>query len=226
MTFSGGATDVASGTVVADSIPFVLSPAINVGDLVIISPEMDGVTSIDGVTDSLGNTYLSAHASVAWGGGLVRLFYSIATVGGSTPTVTVAITGTTTAYYVGYSRYISSTGSITLVDASGAAGTTASPMDSGSAVVGATSMLYGRNSWVTTQPAQPAGWTEREATFGLIADVLAPGAGTFSYQPTFTGTQDWVSFILGFEDAAAAAGSAGTLIGGNRLLGAPRLLGD
>ena len=104
MAFSGGATVTGSLGASAASPCNATPTVINTGDLVIVSIDADGVTSLDGVTDTLGNAYRPVAAQFATtslagqGAGFFRSFYAIATVGGSAPTVHGNFTGTTTSY--------------------------------------------------------------------------------------------------------------------------------
>lgn len=208
MAFQGGA--FAFGSLGAGSAgPVTASPAIiNVGDLVVVTLDADGITSIDSVTDSLGNVYqpVSAQLAMTLAGapGFTRSFYSLATVGGSNPTVTGTFTGTTTNYCnFPVTRYLSTLGNIRLAGSNRAqSASSPGPADSGTVTVGAHAMLYGYNDTNVGDVTQPAGWTERDATFHLVADLLAPIAGVYSYRVTLGSTEAWMSEIIAFSDGA------------------------
>lgn len=196
----------------AGGSPVTFSPAsITAGNLVIVSVSAGGgITSIDSVTDSLGNTYTPVLGSQVWhtsGTWVDRTFYSNATTGGASPTLTVNFTGTSTQFrMVSVSEYSFNGGTHATPDGASSVGiqsNTASPANSGSIVTTGTDLLYGFGDWSTVVLSAPAGWTARNPTQATTFDFLNQASGTYSFQPTYTGSQTWSALIVAFKETSS-----------------------
>jgi len=200
---------------VADASPLTstatLTPAsITAGDLVIASLSCaQGPTSLDSVTDSLGNLYDPCSDAFFWTIPgpftlIQRAFRTIAIAGGSNPVMTAHFTGTTIGNFTFNADEYSMTGTVGRVGVRGeshATGNNAGPANSGSVIVDGNTLLFGWFNATNFTSTPPAGWTNRSGVNIDIADDLNVAAGTYSYQPSWVGgAQNWVAQILAFGD--------------------------
>lgn len=187
------------------------SPATVVaGDLIVVTLNRSDPTSIDSVTDTMGNTYSAVSASVSVPGlstSLSRTFWAVSSLSATSPTVTANFTGTTASFSRMFCSVFIPLGTVTLIGSNTGTGTSVlSPMNSGS--VAATSndnlLLYGVNDFNTTVPTDPSGWTGLDASKRLIA-YDTELRGTYSYQPSYAGSQSWVAQIVVFDATATSS---------------------
>lgn len=184
--------------------------AIDVGDVVLVWVDAQATAGCDvtSVTDSLGNVYTAALPTLAWdaGGAVMRLFYTIATVGGTSPTVTahfsLALTGQCAIDV--YEAAVSQTATVSLVAAvSNSAVAGASPMSAGPIVVNQPkNLLVAFNDRRQTPATPPVPWTVREVAHNLVWDNLNQPAGTYPVTGTFAaGTQNWALLAVALQAA-------------------------
>lgn len=202
----------------------VATAAIALGDLVVVTFGNYGssANTLDSVDDTLGNSYVAAGATFLLSGttGHYRTFVCLgATAAGATPTVTGHFSGSVGSRAIIVTRYSITSGVAALNgQSSGNVDSGASPMNSGTIVTTATDLLYGFNNYSAFVPAAPAGWTSRDGSDHVVDDLIGAGAGSYAYQPTFAGSQDWCAEIVAFTEVVASGWGPLLSTGRNRLV--------
>lgn len=185
----------------------VVVPSLTVGNLLVVHvvhANGGSAAAITGVIDTAGNIYTATTADVTFVNGHDRTFYTVVTSGSpSSVAITATMSGTGVSAALAAREYKPLLGAISFIGSTPLqTGGGPSPMDSGGLTTTATGLLLlGHNDYDAVQPQQPTGWTERGPS-GIMGDKLNAVAGTFHYQPTFTGAQNWLAELLIFSSAA------------------------
>ena len=209
------------------SLGTLLSSAVSVGDLIAVGVvcESTSAPSISSVTDSLGNAYNfgTSHAySVGSLYTLVAIYYSIATAGGSSNTITVApLTAVSISMAVGDYTY-SGSGTLSLDSVCTAAGTGTTP-DSGNAAIDAVDLVFGIGSTTSYGASWSAG-----SGFNLLAthtgnaigpklgfaveDQLNVTSGPIAATFSLSLSQDWSACVATFAALSTLQAGEGSYV--------------
>lgn len=190
--------------------PTVTPSAIAVGDLCFVYVSQYAGSSIDSVTDSLGNTYTPFAYLRNEVEGRARGFWTVASFGGSNPIITAHLGSTADFARITFQRFLPKHTTPTLIDFAQASGSGVSPMDSGAADSAVDDIgLFGFCVYNLAIPTpQNADWIARSllpssANVKLVFDNLAARiAGTYRFQPVFIGTQAWWAQLAIFDSAS------------------------
>lgn len=213
-TWSGrSATGANAGAGVTSA---TLVPAsIAAGNLVVVSVDTDGASiGNTACSDTLGNTYTATAGTVAYnsGAGHLRVFWSVASAGGATPTITCTVAVTTSYAFLANSEYTPA-GSVAVEAANGQA-IAGTAYDSGNITTAHTDLLIGYANGNGLLPATPASWTNRAATAlnANLADRIGATAGTYNFT-NINVNAGWGAIIIAFSETPGT----GCLIGGGVL---------
>ena len=184
------------------TVPVTYPGAQAQGDLnVVVVGWNDTTSTVQSVSDSVGNTYSLAIGPTS-GTGLRQSIYYAANIAGGTNTVTV--TFNQAAAYPDV-RVLEYRGATTLDIVAGASGSSASANSGSATTTSANELIFGANTVSTGNAAAGSGFTSRIITnpdSDLAEDKVVTAAGSNSATATLTASGPWVMQMVTFSTAS------------------------
>ncbi|HEY5924388.1 MAG TPA: hypothetical protein VIV11_22075 [Kofleriaceae bacterium] len=171
----------------------VTVPAISGTDLaiVVVIAWTDGTSLVSNVTDTNGNTYAIAGGQIASGGLSQVMYYAVLPSPGGF-TLDVTFTQPVPTAYLKVAAYQGIDPTLTLINANGANGTSATASTPNLAVTGPAVLVAGSISSGTAAGPGP-GYAQRTASGGgILQDRYAPTGGSYNATAPLTGTAPWI----------------------------------
>jgi hypothetical protein len=152
------------------------------------------------VTDSRGNTFVSASGPVTWGGGYrAQVFYAAGILGGS-DTVTATFRTSVNSFGVVYVHEYAGINATNPVDVTASASGNAGSLNSGAATTtSANDLIFGAGVSDMSVTAAGSGFTARDTSYGNITeDRSAVTIGSYSATATQNG-KAWAMQMVAFR---------------------------